>query len=156
FSVTVSERLTSREPRPSGRWADDRSSRCVIVRSAADVGRPGVFRIGARPGQPGNAAARPPANATKLAKQGGARCPASSRRFDRWWLRYGRIVCVTVHGTLGDASGPLGRRRIFVSHSSREPLSELVREATCRRLREHGYEVWVNVDELRPGDEWRG
>jgi TIR domain len=47
-------------------------------------------------------------------------------------------------------------RRLFVSHSSREELAERVREVTCRRLRDKGYQVWVNTDELRPGDEWRG
>jgi hypothetical protein len=46
-------------------------------------------------------------------------------------------------------------RRVFVSHSSRDPYADKVRRAVCRQLREKNYVVLVDADELKPGQEWR-
>lgn len=44
--------------------------------------------------------------------------------------------------------------KVFISHSSRDdPFAGMVREAV--KLRLAGHEVLVDMDELRPGDEWR-
>jgi TIR domain-containing protein len=68
-------------------------------------------------------------------------------------MRHNRNV--TDPGAVGTASRSVDKP-IFVSHSSHEPFAEMVREATCRLLRDKGHDVWVNTDGLRPGDEWRG
>jgi hypothetical protein len=46
--------------------------------------------------------------------------------------------------------------QVFISHSSRnDPHSAELRAAVCRRLRGCDYTVRVDVDVLRPGQEWR-
>jgi len=46
--------------------------------------------------------------------------------------------------------------KVFISHStSRDEYGRWVREALCQGLRDRGYEVLVDADGLRSGDEWR-
>lgn len=45
--------------------------------------------------------------------------------------------------------------KVFISHSSREdPFAGKVREAVRKGLKNKGHEVFVDMDELRPGDDW--
>ncbi|GAA0961270.1 toll/interleukin-1 receptor domain-containing protein [Virgisporangium aurantiacum] len=57
-------------------------------------------------------------------------------------------------GTDRDAAPP-GQRRVFISHSSHDPFAHEVRNAVCLQLREKNYQVLVDKDELRPGQDWR-
>ncbi|MDX3454534.1 TIR domain-containing protein [Streptomyces sp. ME02-8801-2C] len=45
--------------------------------------------------------------------------------------------------------------QVFISHSSRsDPLAEKVREQISKGLAERNYEVKVDTDALKPGDDW--
>jgi hypothetical protein len=55
-----------------------------------------------------------------------------------------------------DRDAPLPvQRRVFVSHSSHDPFARDLRKAVCQQLREQNFDVLVDVDELRPGQDWR-
>jgi hypothetical protein len=43
---------------------------------------------------------------------------------------------------------------VFISHSSHERFAEMVRDAVSHRLREARFEVLVDADAIRPGEEW--
>lgn len=46
--------------------------------------------------------------------------------------------------------------QVFISHSSRrDPYAAHVREALSARLREKNYEVLVDLEDIRPGEQWR-
>lgn len=46
-------------------------------------------------------------------------------------------------------------RRVFISHSSKKPFAAAVCRLVVKQLRAKNYQVFIDVDELRPGEEWR-
>jgi hypothetical protein len=46
-------------------------------------------------------------------------------------------------------------RRVFISHSSKGPFATAVCRLVARQLRAKNYQVFLDADELRPGQEWR-
>jgi hypothetical protein len=47
------------------------------------------------------------------------------------------------------------RSRIFISHSGTEPSAALLRDTLAQRLRDDGYRVLLDKDELKIGQHWR-
>jgi hypothetical protein len=46
-------------------------------------------------------------------------------------------------------------RRVFISHSSKSSFATGVCRLVVRQLRAKNYQVFLDADELRPGEEWR-